>query len=176
MSILNTIRDRITRPLFDPGFSKATFRIDRAVALHLVPIIEQLAPGDQEAWVQLNAIRPFFLGERPIVEIFKGDEIWVRIEGPIYTCGGIDFPLGGMVMADKVGWLNIGPVETIELLKRIRKAIDEAAFRWLSENAKIGQARSPRERRNRPIDDEVAFRQMAAAAGSIHREGEPSNA
>ena len=175
MSILGAIRDRITLAGPESGYTKATFRIDRAVAYHLIPIIEQLASGDHEARVRLNAIRPFFLGERPLVEIFKGDEIWVHIEGPLYTCGNMDFPLGGLVMADKAGWLNIGPVEATELLKRIRKSIDEVAFRWLSENAMIGPARSPRERRNRPIDDEIALHQMAAAAGSIHPVAEPSN-
>lgn len=176
MSIFAAIRDRIILPLFDTGYTKATFRIDRQVAVHLIPIIKRLAPGDYEAWVQLDTIRPFFFDERPLLEIFNGKQVCVHIEGPLYTCGGMDFPLGGQLMADKFGWLNIGPGETRELLLRIRKAIDEATFAWASENDLGGEGRSPRVVRNRPVDDELALRQMADAAAKILLEGEAVDA
>lgn len=155
---------------------KATFRIDRDVALHLVPIVKRLAPGDYEAWVRLNVIRPFFLGERPITEIFRGDRVTINIEGPEYVCGGFNFPLGGLIIADQTGWLDIDPVETSELLKCLRKAIDEAAFRWLGENGKLDQPTSPHNQRNRPVDDEIARQQMVAAVISILQKGGPDHA
>jgi len=55
-------------------------------------------------------------------------------------------------------------------------AIDAAAYQWLLDNNLLDRIETFRARRNRPIDDEVALRQMAAAAGSIHPEAEPSDA
>lgn len=140
------------------------------------PIAERMSSGTHEAWSQLNAIRPFFIGERPLISIIKGDDIWVHVEGLEFDCGGTVYPLGAQVFIDKAGWLNLGPAEAIDLHQAIRRAVDAAAFRWLSERRKLELASPCRTPRNRPVDDEIALRQMAAAAGKDLLEMESGHA
>ncbi|MDE2410712.1 MAG: hypothetical protein KGM18_02945 [Sphingomonadales bacterium] len=175
MSLVQRMRDHFARaPRGD--FIKRSIEIDRGVAYHLVPMIERMATGTHEAWCLLNAARQFFIDDRPLISIVKGDEIRMLVEGPEYTCDGTIYPLGAQVFVDKAGWLNLGPVEALDLQEAIRRAIDVAAFRWLSEHSKLGMAAPFRMPRDRPIDDEIALRQMAAAAGPDHRDGEPADA
>ena len=83
---------------------------------------------------------------------------------------------GAQVFVDHRGWLQLGPVEAADLHARLREAIDAAAFKWLIEHVLLDQCEPLRSRCNRPIDDEVALRQMADAAALIHPEAEPSDA
>jgi hypothetical protein len=143
---------------------RRSFQVPTAVAVVLVPLVERLLADDKDGASFQAAIRPFFNGERPRLEIIRGDDIVLNVEGPRYTCGEETYPLGSQLFLDKLGWLNLGPVETEVLRACLRAAIDAAAFRWLSENGKIDQVKPSRQPRNRGIDDEIALRQIAAAA------------
>lgn len=175
MSLVQRLRDAFARSSC-LDFDNVSLRIDRGVAYHLVPIAERMSSGTHEASSQLNAIRPFFLSERPLISIIKGDDIWVHVEGPEYDCAGTIYPLGAQVFIDKAGWLNLGPAEAIHLHQAIRRAVDAAAYRWLSERRKLELASPCRSPRDRSVEDEIALRQMAAAAGQDHLVMEPSHA
>lgn len=162
MSHLRSVRERLSQAL-SPHHVKITVRIDRQVAYHLVPIIERIAPGTSEAWTALTAIRPFFRDDRPVTAMVCGDDIRLYEEGPNYICGKQTFPLGAQLFVSQVGWINLGPVDAVELHSRLRAAIDQAAYRWISERDKLALASPWREPRVRAIDDYLAKLEMAAA-------------
>jgi hypothetical protein len=143
---------------------RRSFHVPTAIAAVLIPLVERLLADDADGDSFQTALRPFFLGERPRIAIIRGDDVALNVEGPRYKCGEETYPLGSQMFLDKLGWLNLGPVETEELHACLRAAIDAAAFRWLSEHGKIDQVKPSRQPRNRGIDDEIALRQMAAAA------------
>lgn len=157
-------------------FISHTIHVRKCIAPQLVSLADRLFADDEDGDAFQTALRPFFLTERPRIAILKGDEIWFHLEGPLYDCGGRTFPLGAQVFVDHLGWLQLGPVDAGDLHARLRKAIDAAVFNWLIEHDLLDQCEPLRSRCNRPIDDEVALRQMADAAALIHPEAEPSDA
>ena len=165
MSLLERMWDRFVRPAYRQHL-KVTFWLERHVAYGLFPIIKRLAPGTREAWMQLDTMQTFFLYERPILAIFRGDALKINLEGPLYECGNNTYPLGAQIFVAHAGWISLGPIDANDLHRQIRKAIDDATFRWLSEAGKLTLATPCREPRYRAVDDDIALRQMAAAAGS----------
>ncbi|WP_296676314.1 hypothetical protein [Novosphingobium sp.] len=157
-------------------FVTHTVQVQRCIAPELISLADRLFADDADGAAFRNALRPFFITERPRIAILKGEEIWFHLEGPIFDCGARSFPLGAQVFIDCRGWLLLDPVAAADLHSVLREAIDAAAYQWLIGNNLLDQIEPLRPRRNRLIDDEIALRQMAAAAGSIHPEGEPNNA
>lgn len=162
MATFHDLRTRLFRAL-SPHEIRVTFRIDRGIAPDIIPIIERLAPGTDEAVTALYAILPYFRDERPITAIVRGKEITLYEEGPRFDCGKELYPLGGQLFVDRVGWLNLGPVDTVALHARLREAIDQAAFRWISERDKLALASPCRQPRVRAIDDYLARLEMLTA-------------
>jgi len=165
MATFHDLRTRFVRAL-SPRDIRATFRIDRGIAPDIIPIIERLAPGTDEAVTALYAILPYFRDERPITAIVRGKEITLYEEGPRFHCGRELYPLGGQLFVDRVGWINLGPVDTAALHSRLREAIDQAAFRWISERGKLPLASPCRQPRVRAIDDYLARLEMEAAVAA----------
>ena len=157
-------------------FISHTIHVPKCIAPQLVSLADRLFADDSDGDAFQTALLPFFVTERPRIAILKGNEIWFHLEGPLHDCGGRTFPLGAQVFVDHRGCLQLGPVDAGDLHARLRKAIDEAAFNWLIEHDLLDQCEPLRSRCNRPIDDEVALRQMADAAALIHPEAEPSDA
>ncbi|TRD11113.1 hypothetical protein FGU71_04100 [Erythrobacter insulae] len=171
MSFIQQLRDRFARPQ-KSGFLNYNFRIDRQVAYYLTPLIERMASGDNEAWILLNAVRFHFIGERPISAIHLGEEVRLYVEGPRFECGDETFPIGAQVSVGWAGWVNLDPVEASDLDYKVRKAIDEAVFRWVSEANLTGRTSPCRQPRSREHEDHIALRQMVTAAGRSARESE----
>ena len=157
-------------------FVAHTVQVQKCIAPELISLADRLFADDADGAAFRNALRPFFITERPRIAILKGDEIWFHLEGPRFDCKDRTFPLGAQVFVDTRGWVQLGPVAAADLHSVLRVAIDAAAYQWLLDNNLLDRIETFRARRNRPIDDEVALRQMAAAAGSIHPEAEPSDA
>lgn len=152
-----------------------TIQVPKSLALNLIPLIERLVADDDDGSALRTAVRPFFFGERPRVTILKGEEVWFHLEGPQYECGGQVLPLGAQIFVADRGWLSLGPVDAAALHAKLRKAIDAAAYRWIIEWGLLDHVRPLRAERNRRVDDRLALRQMAAAAGSIQQESEPDD-
>jgi hypothetical protein len=171
---MQRVRDSFARPL-NSGYQTYTFRINQRVASHLVPMIERMAEGDSDAWALVNAIRFHFSDQRPIITMHAGEEGRAYIEGPRYNVGGEGFPLGAQVAVGGAGWVNLDPIEARDLDCAIRKAIDDTLYRWLAEHNLAGRGTPCRQPRNRDLEDEFAFYQMAAAAGRFDLEGEASH-
>lgn len=74
MATFHDLRTRLFRAL-SPRDIRVTFRIDRGIAPDIIPIIERLAPGTDEAVTALYAVLPYFRDERPITAIIRGTEI-----------------------------------------------------------------------------------------------------
>ncbi|MFM5953327.1 MAG: hypothetical protein ACKOPE_03360 [Novosphingobium sp.] len=157
-------------------FVPHTVQVQRCIAPELVSLADRLFADDADGAAFRNALRPFFLTERPRIAILKGDEIWFHLEGPQFECGDRTFPLGAQVFIDGRGWQLLGPVDAADLHSVLREAIDAATYRWLAGHGMLERIAPLRARRNRPVDDELALRQMAAAAGSVHQNAEPSDA
>ena len=152
-----------------------TVQIPRCLADVLVPLADRLFADTIDGAAFQYAIRPFFLGERPRTAILKGDDIWIYLEGPVYEIDGESFPMGAQMIVSPSGWLSLGPVEAAELHAELRKVIDATAFRWLIQKGLLGEAEPTRPERDRKIDDTIALRQMAAAAGLSAPESEASH-
>lgn len=165
MATFHDLRMRLFRAR-SPRDIRVTFRIDRGIAPDVIPIIERLAPGTDEAVTALYAVLPYFRDERPITAIVRGKEITLYEEGPRFHCGKELYPLGGQLSVDRIGWINLGPVDTAALHARLREAIDTAAFRWVSERDKLALASPCRQPRVRAIDDYLAKLEMEAAVAA----------
>ena len=152
-----------------------TVQVPKSLAVNLIPLIERLVADDDDGSALRTALRPFFLGERPRIAILKGEEVWFHLEGPQHECGGQVFPLGAQIFIAERGWLSLGPVDAAALHAKLREAIDTAAYRWIIERGLLDHVRPLRAERNRRVDDPLALRQMAAAAGSIQQESEPGD-
>ncbi|MBU6394097.1 MAG: hypothetical protein KGQ75_05970 [Sphingomonadales bacterium] len=174
MSLMQRVRDSFARPA-NAGYQTYTFRIDQQIAYHLVPMIERMAGGHRDAWALVNAIRFHFADDRPIIASHAGIEARVYLEGPHQIFGDDVFPMGAQVAVGAAGWVNLDPIESSDLDRAIRRAIDDAVFRWVSEHNLTGRGSPCRQPRNRELEDHIALRQMAAAAGLSDRESEPSH-
>lgn len=164
------------RPQRNHRLVSHTVQVPKCLAVVLIPLVERLLADDDDGSALQSAVRPFFLGERPRIAILKGEEVWFHLEGPQYDCGGMTFPLGAQVFIANRGWFNLGPIQAAALHTQLREAIDSTAFRWIIEHDLLAHARPLRAERSRPIDDAIALRQMAAAAGSLHPEREQGDA
>lgn len=152
-----------------------TVQVPKSLAVNLIPLIERLVADDDDGSALRTALRPFFLGERPRIAILKGEEVWFHLEGPQYECGGQVLPLGAQIFIADRGWLSLGPVDAVTLHAKLREAIDAAAYRWTIEQRLLDHVRPLRAERNRRVDDPLALRQVAAAAGAIQQESEPGD-
>lgn len=174
MSLFQRVRDSFARPV-NSGYHTYTFRIDQQIAYHLVPMIERMAEGHGDAWALVNAVRFHFADQRPIIAAHMGEEGRAYIEGPRYTFGYERFPLGAQVAVGCAGWVNLDPIEARDLDCAVRKAIDDALFRWVAEHNLTGRGTPCRQPRNRDLEDHLALHQMAAAAGRFDPESEASH-
>jgi hypothetical protein len=151
-------------------------RIPRDIEHTANPIIDRLLAPTFDGACLFSAIRPLFGGERPRSEAIRGTTTRFYVEGPWYNVADISFPLGGQLWFEDAGWVNLDPVQAACLLKRGRDSFDDAAYRWAAEANLIGRATSCRRPRIRSLEDELALRQMAAAAGCAPPEGETHDA
>ena len=144
-------------------------RIPTDIESILRPLLDRLLADDDDGLCLQTAIRPYFVSERPLVRIERGETTCLYVEGPWYTVGNRSFPLGAQLQTE-VGWLDLTPPQAAELISLIAKAIDAIAFRWLVQERQLGKAQPARRGRNRVIDDPLALRQMAAAASRVPQE------
>lgn len=157
-------------------FVPHTVQVQKCIAPELIKLADRLFADNADGAAFRTALRPFFITERPRIAILKGEEIWFHLEGPLFDCGDKTFPLGAQIFVNCKGWLQLGPVEAADLHAVLREAIDAATYRWLISHDLLDAIETFRARRNRPMDDEIALRQMVAAASPVLPEGEPSDA
>jgi hypothetical protein len=144
-------------------------RIPTDIESILRPLLDRLLADDDDGTCLQTAIRPYFIGERPLVLIERGETTCLYVEGPWYNVGDRSFPLGAQLQTE-IGWLDLTPPQAAELISVIAKSIDAIAFRWLVQERQLGKTQPARRARNRAIDDPLALRQMAAAARSTTQE------
>lgn len=144
---------------------RVTHRIDfpRDIEIILKPLVERLLADDDDGRALQAALRPFFLGTRPCIEILRGTETITYVEGPRYEVAGEIFPLGSRVFAE-VGWVSLDPFQTSELQTRLRVEIDRTVFRFLAESGSLDRASPYCPQPNRSTDDAKAIASMIAWA------------
>ena len=146
-------------------------RIPTDIECILRPLLDRLLADDADGTCLQTTIRPYFVSERPLVLIERGQTTCLYVEGPWHTIGKRSFPLGAQLQTE-VGWLDLTPQQAAELIRLIRGAIDAVAFRWLVQERQLSRAQPARHNRNRAIEDPLALRQMAAAASRSSPETE----
>ena len=146
-------------------------RIPTDIECILRPLLDRLLADDADGMCLQTTIRPYFVSERPLVLIERGDTTCLYVEGPWHSVGDQSFPLGAQLQTE-VGWLDLTPEQAANLIRLMRQAIDATAFRWLVQERQLSRAQPARHNRNRAIDDPLALRQMAAAAGDTSPETE----
>lgn len=146
-------------------------RIPNDLGCILRPLLDRLLADDDDGDTFQKTIGPFFTAERPLVLIERGDTTRLYVEGPWYPVCDRSFPLGAQ-LATEVGWFDLTSIEAAELIGKLREAIDATAFRWLIRKGKLSKVQQCRRDRNRAVDDPLALRQMAAAAGRLPQETE----
>jgi len=150
------------------------FHVPVDIECILVPLVKRLLADNADGDAFQTAIRPFFSGERPRMEIFDGNNTMFIVEGPTYVFEGRTWPLGGQLLTSG-GWMNLDPLQTRLLQDHLKSAIDAAVFRWVINNSMFLKARVCRQARKRPFDDQVALRQIVDAAhGKELESGEPN--
>lgn len=163
-----------TKPEQDPRLIPHTIQVPRCVAFALIPLADRLFGDDDDGDTFQQALRPFFLGERPRIEILRGDDTTFYLEGPKFVCGEKTYPLGAEVFVDNRGWISLGPVEADSLLAQLRASLDVAAYKWLVEHDLAAELACERLRRDRKFDDPLAIRRMVADAERLQQEGRPN--
>lgn len=152
------------------------FRIPRDVECTLKPMIDRLLADNTDGATLITAIRPLFGGERPRSEVIRGTTTRFYVEGPWYNIAELGLPLGGQLSFDHIGWTNLDPAQTKSLRQRVYEAVDDAIYRWAAAGNVLARATPCRLPRIRPLEDPLALRQMAAAAGCSPRQSEADNA
>lgn len=152
------------------------FRIPRDIECTLKPMLDRLLADNTDGASLIAAIRPHFGGERPRSEVIRGTTTRFYVEGPWYNVAELEFPLGGQLSFDHLGWLNLDPMQTSALRQRVREAVDDAIYRWAAAGNQLHHVSPCRRGRIRSLEDPLALRQMAAAAGCGPRESEADNA
>ena len=94
------------------------------------PLIERLVRNDDDGIAYRTTIRHWNSFERPIIETFTGEEYVFRIEGPVECFGDYAFPLGSQ-LSGPAGWVQLGPVETNDLVRYLRHELDALLRDWL---------------------------------------------
>ena len=67
-------------------FVAHTIQVQKCIAPELISLADRLFADDADGAAFRNALRPFFITERPRIAILKGDEIWFHLEGPRFDC------------------------------------------------------------------------------------------
>lgn len=149
---------------------RVTHRIDfpSDIEIILKPLVERLLADNDDGHALQAALRPFFLGTRPCIEILRGADTITYIEGPHQEIAGKTFPLGSRVFTE-VGWVSLDPIQTSELQQRLRVEIDHAVFRFLAEARTLEQATPYCPQPNRATDDAQAIASMIAWANRTAR-------
>jgi hypothetical protein len=62
-------------------FVAHTVQIQKCIAPELISLADRLFADDADGAAFRNALRPFFITERPRIAILKGDEIWFHLDG-----------------------------------------------------------------------------------------------
>ena len=133
-----------------------------ASCLKVRKIIERLEAGDSDSDVLVDAIWPYFLGERARSRVARGKTTTLFVEGPYFVTGPLTLPLGAQLDTD-LGWINLGPLDAQEIVDREEEALDAAHFRFLCEHQYFSKASPFRHERERPLDDMLALREMEVA-------------
>jgi hypothetical protein len=127
------------------------------------PLIARLIQDDADGIAYRATIRHWDSFERPIIEIFAGEEFMLRIEGPIECFGDYAFPLGSQ-LSGPAGWVQLGPVETNDLVRYLRHELDRLLRDWFTAHRKQARVTPTREAINRATADQVAIEAMVSSA------------
>jgi hypothetical protein len=129
------------------------------------PLIARLIQNDADCIAYRATIRHWDSFERPIIEVFAGDEFTLRIEGPIECFGDYAFPLGSQFSCP-AGWVQLGPVETNDLVRYLRHELDTLLRDWFTAHRNKARVTPTREVINRAAADQVAIEAMVSC---VHR-------
>lgn len=145
---------------------RVTHRIEfpRDIEIILKSLVERLLADNDDGRALQTAVRPFFLGTRPCIEILRGEETVTYVEGPKYEIAGEVFSIGCRIFTD-IGWVSLDPIQTADLLKRLRVEIDRTVFRFLAETGLLERASPYPTHADRETDDAQAITSMIAWAG-----------
>jgi hypothetical protein len=110
---------------------KVTYRtrIDAREAAYLSPLLDRITADEEDG----DALR-FFLsrsmqGERPPIEIYRGDTSTCRIDGPWQEVDRYWLPLGGLVLT-LGATAHLDPFEAKALHRKMQDAIETAIRAW----------------------------------------------
>lgn len=129
------------------------------------PLIERLVRNDDDGIAYRATIRHWTSFERPIIETFTGKEYVFRIEGPVECFGDYAFPLGSQ-LSGPAGWVQLGPVETNDLVRYLRHELDALLRDWFNAHRKNARATPTREVIDRDRADQESIEAMVAC---VHR-------
>lgn len=132
-----------------------------AIADIVRPLIKRLIQNNDDGIAYRATIRHWESFERPIIEVFAGDEYTLRIEGPIECFGDYAFPLGSQ-LSSSMGWVHLGPVETNDLARYLRHELDVLLRDWFTAHRKNALVTPTREVIDRARADQVAIEAMVA--------------
>ena len=151
--------------MFNPRHATHRVSIPNDIGPIIRPLLDRLLADDADGMCLQTAIRPYFVGERPLVLILRGATTCLYVEGPWYAVGDRRFPLGAQLQTE-FGWFDLSPMQAAALIRLHEEALDVANLGWLTRENLLSEAQPTRYDRNRAVDDPIALRQMAAAAGS----------
>jgi hypothetical protein len=127
------------------------------------PLIERLVRDDADGIAYRTTIRHWESFERPIIETFGGEEFKLWIEGPVHSFGDFAFPLGSQ-LSGPAGWVQLGPVETNDLVRYLRHELDALLRDWFVAHRQNADVTPTREVIDRAVADPVAIEAMVACA------------
>ena len=119
-------------------------------------LVELLVEDNADGRARRLTLHPWLWYERPVRERFEGHDCDLTVEGPVYLGrDGTGYPLGSQLRTE-LGWLDLTPEETNQLVVEVRSAIDLVLFRWFA-RADMAERQLPsRQSRDRYFDDDVA--------------------
>lgn len=129
MPISRKAVDRLSDLLRRDGTISYRTRIDARDAAYLSPMLDRITADEEDG----EALRFFLIrsmqGERPPIDIYRGDTSTCRIDGPWQEADRYWLPLGGLVLT-LGATAHLDPFEAKALYRKMQDAIETAIRAW----------------------------------------------
>jgi len=129
MPVFRKAVDRLSDLLHRDGKVTYRTRIDAREAAYLSSMLDRITADDEDG----EALRFFLIrsmrGERPPIDIYRGDTSTCRIDGPWQDVDRHWLPLGALILTPGVT-AHLDPFEAKALHRKMQAAIETAIQAW----------------------------------------------
>ena len=137
---------------------KIPYRGHWRVMMFAHPLILKLIEDNADGDTRRASLAEWHRAERPVLDVLRGTASLLRIDGPRQIVGNECFAMGSLIESPGVT-AHLDPIETLQLERRVREAIEREIRRWTEEHDLGGKPPvAPNVKRS--LDDPKAIRRI----------------